>query len=208
LHGHGSTSNPEGRRRKAPAFFAGMTLKTVGSLASMDFFVVPTATFGLLYALVILRHDRRRIVHCNVTAHPNQQWVARQLREAFPFDFAPRHLIRDRDSIYGCEVRHCLKSLGIEELVIAPRSPWQNPYVERVIGTIRRELLDHVIVLGERHLRRLLRDFADSYYHPERCHQGLGGNAPEPRAVQPPTLGPVTTIPLVGGLHHRYRRAA
>jgi transposase InsO family protein len=177
-------------------------------LASMDFFVVPTATFGLLYAFVILRHDRRRIVHCNVTSHPTQVWVARQLREAFPFDTAPRCLIRDRDSIYGDEVRHCLKNVGIKEVVIAPRSPWQSPYVERVIGTVRRELLDHVIGLGERHLRWLLHKFVDSYYQPERCHQGLRGDSPDRRVVQPHELGPVISTSVVGGLHHRYRRVA
>ena len=179
----------------------------VGSLASIDFFVMPTVTFRLLYAFVVLRHDRRRVVHFNVTEHPTAVWVAQQLREAFPFDEAPRYLIRDRDGIYGVEVRRCLKSMGIEEVVIAPRSPWQNPFVERLIGTLRRELLDHVIVLNERHLRRLLRSYLE-YYHQARCHRALDQNAPVPRAVEPPTTGAVESVPMVGGLHHRYRRVA
>ena len=196
-----------GRRRKPPSQGWRAFLKNhVGCLASMDLFVVPTATFGLLYGLVILRHERRRVVHFNVTTAPSSVWVANQLRQAFPFDEAPRYLIRDRDGIYGEEVRRCLKALGIEEVVIAPRSPWQNPFVERLIGTLRRELLDHVIVLGERHLMRLLRDYF-TYYHQARCHQSLNGNAPDPRAVEPPERGRVLAEPMVGGLHHRYRRA-
>jgi len=162
----------------------------------MDFFVVPTATFSLLYALVILRHDRRRVMHVNVTSHPTAPWVAQQLREAYPFDTAPRYLIRDRDGIYGLEVRECLKSLGIEEVVIAPRSPWQNPYVERLIGRLRRELLDHVVVPNERHLRKLLRQFLATYYHAARCHQSLDGNSPDPRPFQLPKMGKVRCSPL------------
>jgi hypothetical protein len=122
----------------------------VGCLASIDCFVVPTVTFKLLYCFVILGHDRRRVVHFNVTTAPTAWWVAHQLREAFPFDTAPRYLIRDRDGIYGEEVRRCLRSMGIEEVVTAPRSPWQSPFVERLIGSIRREYLDHMIVLNER----------------------------------------------------------
>jgi transposase InsO family protein len=171
----------------------------------MDLFVVPTATFGLLYGLVILRHDRRRIVPFNVTTEPSSLWVARQVRQAFPYEEAPRYLIHDRDGIYGEEVRRCLESMGIEEVVTAPRSPWQNGYCERLIGTLRRELLDHVIVLGERHLMRLLRSYF-SYYHEGRTHQALDGNAPEPRAVEPPERGRVVAERRVGGLHHRYRR--
>ncbi len=176
-------------------------------LASIDFFVVPTATFRLLFGFVVLLHDRRRVVHCNVTDHPTAVWVARQLVQAFPFATAPRYLIRDRDGIYGEEVRRCLKGLGIEEVVTAPRSPWQNPYCERLIGSIRRELLDHVLVLNERHLMRLLRAYWD-YYHDARCHQALAGDAPNPRPVEPPERGRVVGEPMVGGLHHRYRRAA
>jgi putative transposase len=173
----------------------------------MDFCVVPTITFGLLYVFIVLRHDRRRVVHFAVTTHPTQQWVSQQLREAFPFDEAPRYLLRDRDGIYGHEVRRCLQSLGIEEIVIAPRSPWQSPYVERFIGTLRREFLDHVIDFHEAQLRRLIRSFLD-YYHHSRTHRSLGQNAPNPRAIEPPALGQVFAIPQVGGLHHRYTRAS
>ena len=132
--------------------------------------------------------------------------MARQLRQAFPYEEAPRFLIHDRDGTYGEEARRCLQSMGIEEVVIAPRSPWQNPYCERLIGTLRRDLLDHVIVLGERHLMRLLREYF-AYYHQSRCHQSLAGDAPEPRAAEPPGRGPVVGEPALGGLHHRYHRA-
>ena len=179
----------------------------VETLASMDFFLVPTVTFHLFYVLVILSHQRRRIVHFNVTSGPNAAWVTQQLREAFPFEAVPRYLIRDRDSIYGEDVRRCLASLNIEVVVTAPRSPWQNPHVERLIGSMRRELLDHVLVLGERHLHRLLSLYF-AYYHQARPHMGLGHNAPEPRAVEPPERGRVVAEPIVGGLHYRYRRCA
>jgi len=128
----------------------------VGCLASIDFCVVPTATFRVLYLFIILHHERRQVVHFAVTEHPNANWVSGQLREAFPFETAPRYLIRDRDSIYGREVRLTLENMGIEEVLIAPQSPWQSPYVERLIGSLRRECLDHVIVLNERHLHRIV----------------------------------------------------
>jgi transposase InsO family protein len=196
------------RPRKPPSPSWRFFLKNhVAGLASMDFFVVPTATFRLLYALVILRHDRRRIVHFNVTAHPTAGWVAQQLREAFPFDLAPRYLIHDRDGIYGNEVHRCLKSMNIEEVVIPPRSPWQNSYVERLIGTIRRELLAHVIVLNERHLRLLMPKFV-RYYHTCRTHRALEQNSPEPREIESRERGKVIAEPHLGGLHHRYRRSA
>lgn len=179
----------------------------VGTLASMDFFVVPTVTFRRLFVFVILSHQRRRVVHFRITTAPTAAWVSRQLREAFPFETAPRYLIRDRDSIYGAEVRHCLTGLHIEEVLTAPRSPWQNPYCERLIGSIRRELLDRVIVLNERHLHHLLSAYLE-YYHHARPHMGLGHNAPEPRAVEGPERGCVLAEPMVGGLHHRYRRSA
>jgi transposase InsO family protein len=194
------------RHRKPPSPTWKTFLKNhAGTLAAMDFFVVPTATFRLLYVFVILSHARRRVVHFNVTARPTAAWVARQLLQAFPFETAPRYLIRDRDGIYGHEVRRCLASLSIEEVVTAPRSPWQNPYCERLIGSIRRELLDHVIVGGERHLYRLLASYF-AYYHRARPHMGLGHDTPEPRAVEPPERGRVIAEPMVGGLHHRYRR--
>jgi transposase InsO family protein len=196
------------RPRKPPSPSWRAFLKNhVAGLASMDFFVVPTVTFRLLYAFVILRHDRRRIVHLNVTAHPTAAWVAQQLREAFPFDLAPRYLIHDRDGIYGNEVHRCLKSMNIEEVVIAPRSPWQNPYVERLIGTIRRELLAHIIVLNERHLRLLMSKFV-RYYHTCRTHRALEQNSPEPREIEARERGKVIAEPHLGGLHHRYRRSA
>ncbi|MGB5253414.1 MAG: hypothetical protein WBN68_11895, partial [Sedimenticolaceae bacterium] len=129
----------------------------------MDFFTVPTATFRVLYVFILRRHDRRQIVHFNVTSNPTAQWTARQIVEAFPFDTAPRYLLRDRDRIYGDTVRRRIKSLGIEEVTTARRSPWQNPFAERVIDSIRRDYLDHVIVLNERHLRPILREYC-SYY--------------------------------------------
>ncbi|MCZ2340639.1 MAG: integrase core domain-containing protein [Bacteroidales bacterium] len=141
-----------------------------------------------------------------IAKHPHAAWVCQQLREAFPFDEAPRFLIRDNDGIYGHEVTRCLKAMGIVEVKTAPHSPWQNAYVERVIGTLRRELLDHVIVLNERHLRRLLSGYLE-YYHISRCHQSLDDNSPYPRVVEPPNQGEVISIPMVGGLHHWYRRA-
>ena len=176
-------------------------------LASVDFFVAPTATFRLLYGFLVLRRDRRRVAHCNVTAHPTADWVARQIPEAFPFDEAPRYLIRDRDGAYGECFRESLKRMGVEEVLTAPRSPWQNPYVERLIGSIRREYLDHVIVFHEAHRKRVLAPYFD-YYHHARTHNALDDNAPFPRVVEPSGRGRVLAIPEVGGLHHRYTRVA
>ena len=179
----------------------------VTDLASMDFFTVPTATFRVLYVFIVLHHDRRQIVNFNVTAHPTAQWTAQQIVEAFPFDTAPRYLLRDRDGIYGDTVKRRIKSLAIEEVITAPRSPWQNPFVERMIGSIRRDCLDHVIILNERHLRRILREYFD-YYHTCRTHLSLNKDSPRSRTVQPPDLGNVVAFPCVGGLHHRYGRIA
>ena len=196
------------KHRKPPSQTWKTFLKNhVGCLAAMDFFVVPTATFKLVYGFVILLHERRVVIHHATTTHPTSRWVAQQLREAFPFDTAPRYLIRDRDGCYGAEVRETLEALGMAEVLTAPRSPWQNPYDERLIGTIRRDLLDHVIVLNERHLLRLLKNFFDTYYHPCRCHMSLDDNAPKPREVEPPAKGKVVAEPKLGGLHHLYRRA-
>jgi putative transposase len=197
------------RRRDQPP---SQTWKTflrnhVGTLAAIDFCVVPTVTFRLLYCFVVLRHDRRRVVHFNATQHPTSQWVSQQLREAFPFDQAPRYLIRDRDSIYGLEAQDTIRNLGIEEVLIAPQSPWQNPFVERLIGTLRRECLDHVIVLSETHLKRIVSSFLE-YYHQVRPHRSLHQNAPQPREVDPPERGKVVAESMVGGLHHHYRRCA
>jgi putative transposase len=173
----------------------------------MDFFIVPTATFRVLFVLVILSHDRRRVVHVNVTDHPTAAWTRQQIREAFPDQTAPACLIRDRDSIYGPDFGRLLESFGTEDVVTAPRSPWQNPFVERLIGTLRRECLDHVIVWNERSLRRTLRYFL-AYYHEWRPHLSLAKDAPIPRAAQPPTSGAIVQVPHVGGLHHHYERRA
>jgi len=178
------------------------------SLASIDFFTVPTIRLGVLYVFLVLAHDRRRVLHFNVTADPTAEWTARQITEAFPWDTAPRYMIRDRDGVYGDVFRGRVKVMGIEEVLIAPRSPWQNPYVERMIGTLRRDCLDHVIVLDERHLRRVLREYLDSYYHSVRTHLSLGKDSPIPRRVQPPQMGEVYSFPVLGGLHHRYERRA
>jgi putative transposase len=180
----------------------------IGELVSMDFFTVPTATFRVLFVLIVLAHHRRRMVHFNVTEHPTANWTAQQMVEAICDGESPRYLIRDRDGVYGLALRDRVKGLDIEEVVIAPHSPWQNPYAERVIRTLRRECLDHVIVLGETHLRLIVRRYLN-YYHGSRTHLALEKDAPEPRSIQRPEQGRVIEIPEVGGLHHRYvRRAA
>ena len=179
----------------------------LGDLVSVDFFVVPTATFRVLYVFVVLLHHRRQVVHFNVTDSPTAAWTAQQIVEAFPDDSAPRYLLRDRDGIYGGEFRQRVKGMGSAEVLTALRSPWQNPFAERVIGTIRRELLDHVIVLNEGHLRRRVRAYL-RYYHRSRTHLALAKDAPEPRAVESPAHGRIVALPLLGGLHHRYVRSA
>jgi len=166
---------------------------------------VPTATFRVLYVLLIMSHDRRKIIHFNVTDSPSGAWTSRQLLEAFPFDTAPRYLIRDNDSIFSGEFSARIESLGVEEVKTAFRSPWQNAYCERLIGSIRRECLDHIIVLNKQHLRRVLRGYVD-YYHSSRTHQSLANDCPAPRPVEPPKMGKVIAFPRVGGLHHRYSR--
>ncbi len=175
----------------------------VKDLVSIDFFIVPTATLRVLFVFVVLAHDRRRTVHFNVTEHPTAQWTAQQLVEAFPFDSAPRYLLRDGDGIYGERVQLRIEILGIEEVVTAPASPWQNAYVERVIGSFRRELLDHVIILNERHLKRLLSSYLH-YYHPWRTHRSLDRDAPDGRPVRPAEPKHVTESPAVQGLHRYY----
>ncbi len=172
-----------------------------------DFFVVPSLTFKPLYCFVVLTHDRRKIVHFNVTQHPTEEWTAQQIVEAFPGDGdVPRFLHRDRDSIYGRMFKKRIAAMGIEEVISARKSPWQNPYAERVIGSIRRECTDHIIALGERHLLRTLLAYA-TYYNGARCHMRLEGNAPLPRPIED-SLDPVVATPHLGGLHHRYGRAA
>ncbi len=177
------------------------------SLASVDFFTVPTVTFKILFVFVVLAHHRRRVVHCNVTDTPTAAWTAQQIVEAFPWDTAPRYLLRDRDAIYGAVFSSRVQALGIREVKAAPRSPWQNPYVERLIGTLRRECLDHVVVLNETHLRRLLSQYL-IYYHRARTHLSLDKDAPEPRLVERLEQGRIVETPMVDGLHHRYTRQA
>ena len=172
-------------------------------LVAIDFFVVPTATFKVLFVFVVLAHDRRRIVRLNATEHPTAQWTAHQIVEAFPFDTAPRYLLRDGDGIYGDRVKRKLASLGISEIVTAPASPWQNAYVERVIGSLRRELLDRVVVLNQRHLKRPLFSYLD-YYHPWRTHRSLNQDAPDGRPVRLAKPGQIAEFPVVHGLHHYY----
>ena len=196
------------RRRKPPS----QTWRTfldnhVKTMVSVDFFTVPTIRFQVLYVFLVLAHDRRRILHFGVTAHPTAEWTAQQLREAFPWETAPRYLLRDRDRIFGADFVKQVKAMGIKQVLSAPRSPWQRAYVERVIGTIRRECLDHVIVFSEAGLSRHLRKFAD-YYHRSRTHLGLQKDTPESRPVQAPEAGRIVAIPEVGGLHHRYERRA
>src|SRR3989441_1508795 len=177
-------------------------------LIALDFFTVPTATFRVLFVLVVLSHGRRGLVHFNVTEHPTAEWTARQLIEACGLEESPRHLIRDRDQVYGERFSRQARMLDVREAVIAPRSPWQNAYAARGIGSIRRECLDHVVVIGERHLLGILSKYVD-YYNGTRTHLSLGKDAPEPRSAQPPSQGRVVQVPRVGGLHHEYvRRAA
>jgi len=176
-------------------------------IVAVDFFLVSTLTFRLLFVFIVLRHDRRELVHVNVTDHPTAVWAARQIIEAFPEETAPRFLLRDRDAIYGEAFTRQVERMAIREVLTAPRAPWQNPFVERLIGSIRRECLDHFVILNEAHLRRLLRGYI-GYYHAARPHQSLDNNSPQPRKVQPPELGRVVAIPQVGGLHHLYQRAA
>jgi hypothetical protein len=197
------------RRRRRPPSQTWRTFLTnhVATLVSMDFFTVPTLTGRVLFVLVLLGHERRRIVHVNITEHPSAVWTAQQMIEAFQEDNAPRWLLRDRDAIYGDVFRRRVASMGIGEVVSSPSSPWQNPYAERLIGSIRRECLDYVIVLGERHLRRLLAAYL-TYYHGARTHLALEKDAPTSRRVQPPMEGHVVAFPEVGGLHHRYERRA
>src|SRR5271163_2741088 len=179
----------------------------VEGIAAIDMFVVASASFRLLYVMIILAHDRRRIVRAAVTAHPTAAWLSRQVTEAFPWDTAPRYLLRDRDASYGSDFCNRVEAMGIEEVITAPRSPWQNAYVERVIGSIRRECLDHIVIFNERHLRRVMSSYVD-YYHRIRTHLSLDKDCPEPRPIMPRRIGKVIAISQVGGLHHRYERLA
>ncbi len=174
---------------------------------ALDFFTLPTASFRILFVLLILSHDRRRILHLNVTEQPSAAWTAQQLLEACGLDEQPRYLVRDRDAIYGSEFRRQVAALNIKEVVTAARSPWQNPYAERAIGSIRRECLDHMIILNERHLKRVLSSYV-TYYHGARTHLSLAKDAPDGREVQAIENGSVVELKRVGGLHHLYTRVA
>ena len=169
-------------------------------------FTVPTVTFSVLYCFFVISHDRRRILHCNVTRHPTSLWIIQQLREAFPFDSAPRFLIFDRDARFGSEVPAAVHSLKMSPVRTSFESPWQNGIAERWVGSCRRELLDHVIALNERHLKRLLSEYV-SYHHEDRTRWGLGKETPGGRTRSLPS-GQLGSRPRLGGLHHRYDRAA
>jgi transposase InsO family protein len=179
----------------------------VNDLVSIDFCIVPTIRFKLLFVLVVLAHSRRKVLHFNVTENPTAQWTGQQIVEAFPWDCAPKYLLRDRDAIYGSAFQRRVQSMGIEQVLSAPRSPWQNPFVERLIGTLRRDCLDHVIALNECHLRRIVARYLD-YYHDWRTHLSLSMDAPNSRTVHPPDRGRVVAFPELGGLHHHYERLA
>ena len=173
------------------------------SIAAIDLFVVPTISFKLMYGIAIIHLQRRKLVWTNATLHPTADWIARQISEAFPWNEAPSHLIRDRDTTYGAAFKRRLNSLGIRDHPTAPRSPWQNGYAERVIGSIRRECLDHTIIFGEAHLRRTLKSYA-IYYNRARTHLSLGKDSPIHRPVQ--GSGQIYSHSHLGGLHHEYAR--
>jgi putative transposase len=196
------------RLRKPPSPTWKVFLKNhVKDLVALDFFVVPTVSYQVLFVLVILAHERRRVVHFNVTAHPTAEWTARQVVEAFPWDETPRYLLRDRDRVYGAFFRRRIQNMGLEDVMTAPQSPWQNPYLERLIGSIRRDVLDHVIILNERHLRRVLQSYL-RYYHGWRTHLSLMMDCPYPGPIRRVGMGKVMAVPEVTGLHHHYERRA
>jgi transposase InsO family protein len=196
------------RRRGTPSpTWRSFLLNHAAGVAAIDMFVVASVSFRLLYVMIILAHDRRRIIHKAVTEHPTAAWLSRQVTEAFPWDTAPRYLLRDRDASYGQHFRKQVAAMEITEVITAPRSPWQNACVERVIGSIRRECLDHIVIFNERHLRRVLSSYVD-YYHRTRTHLSLDKDCPDPRPLMPPRIGRVIAIPQVSGLHHHYERLA
>ena len=196
------------RQRKPPSQGWRTFLRNhLGEAIAIDFAVVPTMIFRLLFVFVVLGLDRRKLLHVNETAHPTAEWTARQMVQALPWETTARYVIRDRDRIDGVGFRRRVAGLGLHEVPIAPRSPWQNAYAERFIGSLRRECLDHMIVLSERHLHRILSDYA-RYYNGSRTHLALGKDAPEPRLVHRQELGEVVAFAEVGGLHHRYERRA
>ncbi len=194
------------RKRKPPSQTWRTFIKNhMPDMVGVDFLVVPTIRFHLLFVFIILSHARRRVVHFNITANPTAEWTAQQIVEAFPWDTAPKCLLRDRDSIYGDWFRQHVKSMGIKEVLTAHQSPWQNPHVERLHGSIRREYLDHVIVLSENHLRKLLRAYF-AYYHVDRTHLGLDKETPlgRPISIRASSSAKLIELPRVGGIHHRY----
>ena len=207
-----TVSNLMPRRTKPPSQTWRTFLKNhMDVTCAIDFFTVPTASFRILFVLVIMKHSRRQIVHFNVTEHPCARWTAQQIVEAFPWESAPRYLLRDRDSIFAHSFRRRVRGMEIKEVITARKSPWQNPYLERFIGSVRRDCLAHVIVLNEKHLKRILSSYVD-YHHHDGNHLGLGKDTPVSRLAQARPAGPATVIalPRVGGLHHRYewRKAA
>jgi len=192
------------RRRRPPSQgWKTFLCNHADGILSTNLFVVPTISFRLLYGFLILRHGRRDLVWLDVTATPSAEWIARQLTEAYGWQEAPRYIVRDRDRVYGEAFIRRLRAMGIRDRPIAPHSPWQNGYAERLIGSIRRECLDHVVVLGERHLRHLLKSY-QTYYNEVRTHLSLHKDSPVSRAVQ--TVGRMLAIPVLGGLHHQYLR--
>jgi putative transposase len=196
------------RRHKPPSQMWRTFLENhVQQLVATDFLVVRTVSFRLLFVLVVVGHHRRQAIHFNVTAHPTAEWTARQIAEAFPWDSAPRYLLHDRDSIYGAAFHQRVGEMGILEVLTAPRSPWQNAYAERFIGSLRRECLDHMIIFNEASLRRILKTYFEYYEH-SRTHLPLEKDAPTSRTVQHPELGSIVALSQVGGLHHRYERRA
>jgi putative transposase len=177
----------------------------IGQMVLIDFFTVPTITMKVLFVFLVLEHDRRKVLYFNVTEHPTGAWTAQQIVEAFADRKAAQYLLRDRDSRYSAEVRLRIKSLGMQEILTAPQSPWQNPYAERLIGSIRRECLNHYVILNARHLKRTLSSYF-RYYHESRTHLSLGKQCPFPRETL--KIGKIVAIPQLGGLHHRYERIA
>src|SRR5438067_1041170 len=173
------------------------------TIAAIDLCVVPTLTFECLFAFLVVGHGRRQLLWFAVTRHPTAEWLAQQIVEAFPWGTAPTYLVRDNDRAYGQAFTNRVRTLGIRDHPISPRSPWQNAYVQRLIGTLRRECLDHVLIVGERHLRRILTLYSD-YYNESRTHLGLGKDAPLGRCIE--RSGTIVTKPILSGLHHRYAR--
>jgi putative transposase len=195
------------RRRQPPSQTWRTFLRNhIGQIVAADFFVVPTVTYRLVFVLVLLAHDRRRIRHVAVTAHPTAAWTAQQLRDAFPWDEAPRYLIHDRDHVFD-SLGATATAMGIEDVLTAPHAPWQNAFVERFVGSARRECFDHVIVFNEAGVRKLMALYC-SYYEKARTHLALDKDAPIPRPIMPPGDGAIVAIPEVGGLHYRYERRA